>query len=53
MLNSLADKGSGFGHNSNKITIFDNNGKELAFELKPKKQVAKDIIDTIISYTHE
>ena len=53
VLNSLADKGSGFGHNSNKITIFDNNGKELAFELKPKKQVAKDIIDTIISYTHE
>ncbi|MGB4885127.1 MAG: bifunctional phosphopantothenoylcysteine decarboxylase/phosphopantothenate--cysteine ligase CoaBC [Ferruginibacter sp.] len=53
VLNSLADKVSGFGHNSNKITIFDNNGKELAFELKPKKQVAKDIIDTIISYTHE
>ena len=53
VLNSLADKGSGFDHNSNKITIFDNNGKELAFELKPKKQVAKDIIDTIISYTHE
>ena len=53
VLNSLADKGSGFGHNSNKITIFDNNGKELAFELKPIKQVAKDIIDTIISYTHE
>ncbi len=53
VLNSLADKGSGFGHNSNKITIFVNNGKELAFELKPKKQVAKDIIVTIISYTHE
>jgi len=52
VLNSLADNGAGFGHNSNKITIFDNNGKELAFALKPKKQVAKDIFDTILSYTH-
>ena len=52
ILNSLADKGAGFGHNSNKITIFDNEGKEIAFELKSKKQVAKDILDTIISYTH-
>ncbi|HRD42969.1 MAG TPA: bifunctional phosphopantothenoylcysteine decarboxylase/phosphopantothenate--cysteine ligase CoaBC [Ferruginibacter sp.] len=52
ILNSLADKGAGFGHNSNKITIFDNKGKEIAFELKSKEQVAKDILDTIISYTH-
>ena len=37
-----------FGHDTNKITIFDKQGKEYHFEKKPKKEVAQDIVNTII-----
>ena len=40
--------GAGFGVDTNKITIFGKDGSELAFEKKPKQQVAKDIVDTIV-----
>lgn len=50
VLNSLNDKHAGFQFDTNKITIFDKLGKEYAFENKPKKEVAKDIINTIIQY---
>ena len=49
VLNSLQDKGAGFAHDTNKITIVHRNNKVQKFELKPKKEVAKDIIDTILS----
>jgi phosphopantothenoylcysteine decarboxylase/phosphopantothenate--cysteine ligase len=49
VMNSLNDQGAGFGYDTNKITIFGRNGKELQFETKTKTEVAKDIIDTIIS----
>ncbi len=47
VLNSLQDKGAGFGYDTNKISILyqDNNIKK--FELKSKQEVAKDIIDEI------
>ena len=48
ILNSLNDKDAGFGKDTNKITIFEKNGKEFQFETKTKQQVAKDIVDTII-----
>jgi phosphopantothenoylcysteine decarboxylase / phosphopantothenate---cysteine ligase len=48
ILNSLNDTGAGFGHDTNKITIFEKGGEEFRFETKPKKAVAKDIVDTII-----
>jgi phosphopantothenoylcysteine decarboxylase/phosphopantothenate--cysteine ligase len=48
ILNSLNDAGAGFGHDTNKITIFRKKGKEIAFDKKPKEEVAKDIVDTII-----
>ena len=48
VLNTLSDNGAGFGVDTNKITIFGKDGSELAFEKKPKQQVAKDIVDTII-----
>ena len=48
VLNSLNDAGAGFGHDTNKITIFDKSGQEFNFETKSKTNVAKDIIDTII-----
>lgn len=49
VLNSLNDAGAGFGHDTNKITIFDKQGKEYAFTVKAKKEVAKDIVNTIIT----
>jgi len=49
VLNSLNDRGAGFGHDTNKITIFQKDGTELHFETKSKEEVAKDIVDTIIN----
>jgi phosphopantothenoylcysteine decarboxylase/phosphopantothenate--cysteine ligase len=48
VMNSLKDEGAGFGHDTNKITIFGKNGEEIGFETKTKIEVAKDIVDTII-----
>ena len=48
VLNSLKDKGAGFGINTNKITIFDKAENEYHFETKSKVNVATDIVNTII-----
>ena len=48
VLNSLNDPGAGFGHDTNKITIFDKDGSETVYEIKSKQQVAKDIVDRIV-----
>ncbi len=53
VLNSLSDEGAGFGFSTNKITIFDKNGREHQFQTKSKKEVAVDIINTIIEYRNE
>jgi phosphopantothenoylcysteine decarboxylase/phosphopantothenate--cysteine ligase len=45
VLNSLRDKGAGFAVNTNKIEIIDISGLRKSFGLKPKDEVAKDIID--------
>lgn len=50
VLNSLADKGAGFKHDTNKITIFDTNNKEQKFELKSKRKVAADILDYALDF---
>ncbi len=52
VLNSLHDKGAGFGEDTNKVTIFDRKGSEKSYDLKPKAAVAKDIVDYIIDYMH-
>jgi len=49
VLNSLNDSGAGFGFDTNKITIFERDGKQLDYEQKPKQQVAKDIVDRIVN----
>lgn len=49
VLNSLNDKGAGFGYDTNKITIFDKKGNIYPFETKSKKEVAVDIVNTIVS----
>lgn len=48
VLNSLQDKGAGFGTDTNKITIFFANGNRQDFPLKTKTEVAKEIIDAIL-----
>ncbi len=53
VLNSLNDDGAGFGHDTNKITIFEKDGNEISFERKIKKQVATDIVDRIVKMLYE
>jgi phosphopantothenoylcysteine decarboxylase / phosphopantothenate---cysteine ligase len=53
VLNSLSDEGSGFGYDTNKITIFDKGGQEFDFAKKTKEEAAKDIVDTIIRLYYE
>ena len=52
VLNSLNDAGAGFGHDTNKIEIIGKDGSH-EFPLKSKKEVAKDIVCTIISKQHD
>ena len=46
VLNSLRDEGSGFGYDTNKITLIDSKGSQ-EFPLQSKKNVAKVIIDKL------
>lgn len=48
VLNSLQDKGAGFRHDTNKITIICRNGEQKHFDLKSKKAVAADIVNETI-----
>lgn len=50
VLNSLKDPGAGFGHDTNKVTIFDKSGMERGFDTQTKAGVAKDIVDVIVNY---
>ena len=47
VLNSLRDKGAGFGYDTNKITIIDKEGA-TDYPLKSKQSVAKDIVDRLV-----
>ncbi len=49
VMNSLKDKGAGFGFDTNKVVIVGKDNKIMAFELKSKKDVASDIVNEIIS----
>lgn len=48
VLNSLRDKGAGFKTDTNKITIITEN-KKTEYPLKPKSEVAGDIVDKLES----
>ncbi|HAV54971.1 MAG TPA: bifunctional phosphopantothenoylcysteine decarboxylase/phosphopantothenate--cysteine ligase CoaBC, partial [Aequorivita sp.] len=52
VLNSLRDKGAGFQGDTNKITLIAKDNKTLPFPVKPKKEVAKDILEYIIEQTN-
>lgn len=47
VLNSLNDKGAGFGHDTNKISIVDKHNNVTHFELKSKREVARDVVNAI------
>lgn len=47
VLNSLRDKGAGFGTDTNKVTIVTAAGKEYRSGLKSKADVAADILDVL------
>jgi phosphopantothenoylcysteine decarboxylase/phosphopantothenate--cysteine ligase len=49
VLNSLKNKGAGFGHDTNQISIIDKYNKIQEYELKSKSDVASDIFNKIIS----
>ena len=50
VLNSLQDKGAGFGGSTNKVTFIDNKFKVFPMELKSKEEVANDILIKIIAH---
>jgi phosphopantothenoylcysteine decarboxylase/phosphopantothenate--cysteine ligase len=47
VLNSLMDKGAGFGGTTNKVTFIDKNKKTENFSLKSKTEVAADIANKV------
>lgn len=51
VLNSLNDPGAGFAHDTNKITVIEQEATHH-FELKPKSEVAQDIINLIWKKLH-
>jgi len=47
VLNSLADPGAGFNHDTNKVTFIGKDNKKRDFELKSKTAVAVDIVNAL------
>lgn len=50
VLNSLNDKGAGFGQPTNKVTFIDKNFVITPMDLKSKEEVASDIINKILEH---
>ena len=48
ILNSPGSEGTGFEHDTNRITIIDRNENIDNFDLKSKDEVARDILDRIV-----
>ena len=48
VLNSLRDSGAGMGTDTNKITIIRSDGRTY-YDLKSKTEVARDIVDELVS----
>ncbi len=45
VVNTLEDAGAGFGVDTNRVKIIDQSNNLTSFELKPKRQVATDIVN--------
>ncbi|MDG5491710.1 bifunctional phosphopantothenoylcysteine decarboxylase/phosphopantothenate--cysteine ligase CoaBC [Psychroserpens sp. SPM9] len=52
VLNSLNDKGAGFGGSTNKVTFITRSLEIVQHELKSKTEVAQDIMQQILKQTH-
>ena len=48
VLNSLKDKGAGFGYDTNKVSLINKSDEIVTFDLKEKSMVALDIFNYII-----
>lgn len=48
VLNSMQDSGAGFGTDTNQVTMIDSSGNVEVYELKPKDQVADDLVMRVI-----
>jgi len=49
VLNSLNDKGAGFGFDTNKVSFLFKGGKKKDIPLKSKKYVARDLVQEIVN----
>jgi phosphopantothenoylcysteine decarboxylase / phosphopantothenate---cysteine ligase len=49
VLNSPSETGTGFGFDTNKVTIIKKNGSKEQFPIRSKREVASDIFDSIYS----
>lgn len=47
VLNSVKDEGAGFKHDTNKVTLFHQDGRKVSSELLPKSEVAQLILQEI------
>jgi phosphopantothenoylcysteine decarboxylase/phosphopantothenate--cysteine ligase len=52
VLNSLKTKGAGFGFDTNQVQLILKKGETKKFGLKPKHEVAKDIVNQVIELLH-
>jgi phosphopantothenoylcysteine decarboxylase/phosphopantothenate--cysteine ligase len=52
VLNSLNDKGAGFGHDTNKVTLLDKSGATKELPLQSKYDVADAIVNHILKLQH-
>ena len=50
VMNSLRDNGAGFGVDTNKVTIFSRSGILADLPLKSKREIAADIIKSVMKY---
>jgi phosphopantothenoylcysteine decarboxylase/phosphopantothenate--cysteine ligase len=48
VLNSMRDRGAGFGTDTNQVSMIDSMGNVDKYELKPKAQVAKDLVQRVV-----
>ncbi len=53
VLNSMQDRGAGFGTDTNRVTMIDRLGNIDKFELKPKIQVATDLVQRVIKMVED
>jgi len=49
VLNSLREKGAGFGHDTNKVTVLSNKGSQIDTGLLPKEEIATEIWKIILA----